>query len=64
MQTTDGRDVTCTVTKEGDAKWIIVQKNKKAGGPDVRVTRAFSDAGMDMEYESGGVVSKQFYSRQ
>ena len=28
------------------------------------VTRVFSDAGMDMEYESGGVVSKQFYSRQ
>ena len=45
MQTTDGRDVTCTVTKEGDAKWIIVQKNKKAGGPDVRVTRE------DIQYE-------------
>ena len=37
MQTTDGRDVTCTVTKEGDSKWVITQKNKKAGGPDVKV---------------------------
>merc|ERR1712110_235081 len=62
-KTTDGRDVTCTVTKEGD-KWIFNQKNKKAGGPDVRATRLFTDAGMEMEYESGGVVSKQFYSRQ
>jgi len=63
-KTTDGRDVTCTVTKEGDSKWVITQKNKKAGGPDVKVTRAFTDAGIEMEYESGGVVSKQFFARQ
>ena len=36
VQTFDGRDVTCTVTREGDSKWVTVQKNKKAGGPDVR----------------------------
>merc|ERR1712117_87983 len=63
-KTTDGRDVTCTVTKESDTKWAIVQKNKKTGGPGVKVTREFSDAGCDMEYEPGGVVSKQFYARQ
>ena len=64
FQTTDGRDVTCTVSKEGDNRWIINQKNKKAGGPDVKVTRTFTDAGIEMEYESGGTVSKQFFTRQ
>jgi len=63
-KTTDGRDVTCTVSKEGDNRWIINQKNKKAGGPDVKVTRTFTDAGIEMEYESGGTVSKQFFTRQ
>ena len=29
-----------------------------------KVTRAFTDAGIEMEYESGGVVSKQFFARQ
>ena len=36
VQTFDGRDVTSTMTMEGDNKWVTVEKNKKAGGPDVR----------------------------
>ena len=36
VQTLDGRDVTSTVTKVGDSKWVTFMKNKMVGGPDVR----------------------------
>ena len=39
FQTTDGREVTTTVSEAAPDKWVITQKNKKAGGPDVKVTR-------------------------
>ena len=64
MQTTDGREVTTTVSQEAPDKWVIMQKNKKAGGPDVKVTRVFKDAGIEMTFETGGVVSNHFYTRQ
>ena len=56
--------MTCTVSKKGDNKWVFNQKNKKAGGPDVTITWVFTDTGIEMEYKSGGTVSKQFFARQ
>ena len=64
LQTADGREVTTTVTEEAADKWVIMQKNKKAGGPDVKVTRIFKDAGIEMTFETGGVLSQHFYTRQ
>ena len=61
-KTGDGRDCTTTVTVEGN-KWTTVQKNKKAGGPDVKVIREFSDKGIDVQMCCGDVVSKQFFER-
>ena len=59
-----GHDMTCTVTKEGDTKWVFNYKNKVAGRPDVRVTWVFTDAGIEKEYESGCVISRHFLARQ
>ena len=63
LQTTDGREVTTTVTEATADRWVITQKNKKAGGPDVRVTRVFKEGGIEMTFETGGVVSNHFYTR-
>jgi hypothetical protein len=62
--TPDGRSVTTTYTQEGDNKWITTQKNKKAGGPDVKLIREFTDTGMNVQYCCDDVVSKQFFERQ
>jgi len=62
--TTDGRDVTTTVTKEGDNKLITVQKPKKAGGKEIEVTRIFTDDGIKVAMKCGDVVSDQYFKRQ
>ncbi len=62
-KTADGRDVTTTVTIDGN-KWTTVQKNKKAGGPDVTVIREFSDEGIDVQFMTGKAVAKCFFQRQ
>merc|ERR1711972_282082 len=62
--TADGRDVTTTVTMEGDNKLITIQEPKKAGGKRVEVTRTFSDDGIAVVFRVGDVVSEQFYKRQ
>ncbi len=60
----DGRDVTTTVTQEGETRWVTVQKDKKPGGIDVKVIRDFTDKGIDVQMICGDVVSVQFYERQ
>jgi len=62
--TPDGRDVTTTVTMEGDNKLITVQVSKKAGVKDVHVTRTFSDDGIKVIMKCGDVASEQFFKRQ
>jgi len=62
--TTDGRDVTTTVTMEGDNKLITVQKPKKAGVKEVHVTRTFTEGGISVIMKCGDVVSEQFFKRQ
>merc|ERR1712227_286177 len=52
-KTPDGRDVTCTVTQEGDDKLVTVQ-----------VTRTFTDDGINVIYKCDGVISPQFFKRQ
>ncbi len=61
-ETIDGRKVTTTWTLEGD-KWVQVQKNKKAGGPDCKVTRVFSNQGIEVTYETTGVTAKCYFQR-
>ena len=56
--------MTTTVSEAAPDKWVITQKNKKAGGPDVKVTRVFKADGIEMTFETGGVVSNHFYARQ
>ena len=52
------------MTEAAADRWVITQKNKKAGGPDVKVTRVFKAEGIEMAFETGGVVSNHFYTRQ
>ena len=59
-----GRKVTCTVTRECHNKWVFRDQNKAAGGPDYRETWLFTDAGIEKERESGGVISMYFFARQ
>ena len=63
---TDGRvHWTCTVTMEGDNKWVFNMKKKVAGGPDNRTTWVFTDAGIEKEVEwTTAVINKDFYARQ
>ncbi len=63
-KTTDGREVTTTVTQEGDNRWVTTQTAKKAGQKDVKVIREFSDKGIDVQMICEDIVSKQFYERQ
>ena len=62
--TTDGRDVTTTVTMEGDNKLITVQMPKKDGGKKVEVVRTFTDDGIKVQMKGDAVVSDQFFKRQ
>merc|ERR1712121_486533 len=62
--TADGRDVTTTVTMEGDNKLVTAQVPKKAGGKKVDVTRTFTDDGIAVVMKCGDVVSDQYYKRQ
>jgi len=62
--TTDGREVTTTVTMDGDNKWITVQEPKKAGSKKVEVVRTFTDAGISVQMKCDAVVSDQFFKRQ
>merc|ERR1712110_1057391 len=57
--TPDGRDVTTTVTMEGDNMLVTVQIPKKA-----EVTRTFTDDGIAVIMKAGDVVSEQFFKRQ
>jgi len=63
-KTTDGREVTTTVVREGPTRWVSTQINKKPGGKDVKLIRDFSDAGIDVQMICEDVVSKQFFARQ
>jgi len=62
--TADGRDVTTTVSMEGDNKLMTLQVPKKAGGKTVEVTRTFTDDGCAVVMKCGDVVSEQFFKRQ
>ena len=62
--TTDGREVTTTVTMEGDNKLITVQEPKKAGSKKVEVVRTFTDTGISVQMKCDAVVSDQFFKRQ
>merc|ERR1712189_101656 len=53
--TTDGREVTTTVTMEGDNKLITVQEPKKAGSK-VEVVRTFTDAGISVQMKCDAIV--------
>ncbi len=51
------------VNKEGANKLVTTQKAQKSGQKDVTVIREFTDAGIDIQMECEGVVSKQFFER-
>merc|ERR1712227_190925 len=63
-KTPDGRDVTCTVTQEGDDKLVTVQVPKDPKGKTIEVTRTFTDDGINVIYKCDGVISPQFFKRQ
>ena len=63
QETADGRKCETTFTQDGNT-WVQVQKNKKAGGPDVKITRVFEDNGINVTMETGDVVCKQYFTRQ
>ena len=62
--TTDGREVTTTVTMEGDNKLITAQEPKKPGSKKVEVVRTFTDAGISVQMKCDAIVSDQFFKRQ
>jgi len=63
-KTPDGREVTCTVTMEGDDKLITVQVPKDPKGKTIEVTRTFTDDGIAVIYKCDNVISQQFFKRQ
>jgi len=62
--TADGRDVTTTVTMEGEDKLITVQVPKKAGQKKVEVVREFTAEGIKVTMKADTVTSTQFFKRQ
>ena len=58
------RDVTTTVTMEGEDKLITVQVPKKAGQKKVEVVREFTAEGIKVTMKADTVTSTQFFKRQ
>lgn len=61
-KTADGRDVTTTITQDGNT-WNTDQKALKPGQKDVKVIREFSEKGIAVQMICEDVVSKQFFAR-
>merc|ERR1712168_374488 len=59
--TTDSRNVTTTVTKDGDK--LITKQAGKDGSKDVTAVREFTDEGLTLTMTCGNVSSKQVYKR-
>ncbi len=60
-KTADGRECKTMIVIDGN-KWVTEQKNKKAGGPSIRVAEVFRDAGNDVTFTTGTVVGECFFS--
>merc|ERR1712187_301425 len=59
-----GRKGTTITTKEGNSKFVTVEKGQDAATKDLRITMEFTNAGINLEMAVDGVVAKSTMVRQ